>query len=159
MVVLNGECSEWENVTSGVPQGSVHGPILFIIHMNDVPDSLENFCKIFADDTKIYTAVDKRIHQESLQQDLLKLSKWCKLWLLEFSIQKCKLVQYGNVKYDFEYKLEDKNGNLQALSKDTKEKDLGIWFQNTLKFDEHINYIVNRAKQTFRINQTNLQIT
>ena len=75
-VVLNGECSEWENVTSGVPQGSVLGPILFIIYMNDVPDSLENFCKIFADDTKIYTAVDKRIHQESLQQDLLKLSKW-----------------------------------------------------------------------------------
>ena len=45
----------------------------------------------------------------------------------------------------FEYKLKDKDDNLQALPKDTKEKDLGIWFQNNLKFDEHINYIVNRA--------------
>ena len=53
----------------------------------------------------------------------------------------------GNVKYDFEYKLKDKDGNLQVLPKDTKEKDLGIWFQNNLKFDEHINYIVNRANR------------
>ena len=101
----------------------------------------------FADDTKVYAAVDKRSHQESLQQDLLKLSEWSRIWLLEFSIQKCKLVQCGNVKYDFEYKLKDKDGNLQALPKDTKEKDLGIWFQNNLKFDEHINYIVNRANR------------
>ena len=122
-VILNGECSDWKNVTS------------------DVPDSLQNFCKIFVDDTKIYTAVSKKSDQESLQQDLLKLSEWSRLWLLEFSIQKCKLVQYENVRYDFEYKLEDKDGKLQVLPKDTKEKDLGIWFQNTLKFEEHINYV------------------
>ena len=68
-------------------------------------------------------------------------------WLLEFSIEKCKLVQYRNVKYDFEYKLKDKNRNVQALPKDTKEKDLGIWFQNNLKFDEYISYILNRANR------------
>ena len=56
-VILNGECSDRKNVTSGVPQGSVLGPVLFIIYVNDMPDSLQNFCKIFADDTKIYTAV------------------------------------------------------------------------------------------------------
>ena len=146
-VILNGECSDWKNVTSGVPQGSVLGPVLFIIYVNDMPDSLQNFCKIFADDTKIYTAVSKKSDQESLQQDLLKLSEWSRLWLLEFSIQKCKLVQYGNVRYDFEYKLKDKDGRLQVLLKDTKEKDLAIWFQNTLKFEEHINYVVNRANR------------
>ena len=146
-VMLNGKCSGWKKVTSGVPQGSVLGPILFIIYVNDIPDSLQHFCKIFADDTKVYAAVDKRSDQESLQQILLKLSEWSRIWLLEFSIQKCKLVQYGTVKYDFEYKLKDKDGNLQVLPKDTKEKDLGIWFQNNLKFDEHINYIVNRANR------------
>ena len=103
--------------------------------------------KIFAGDTKVYAAVDKRSDQESLQQDLLKLSEWSRIWLLEFSIQKCKLVQYGNVKCDFEYKRKDKDGNLQVLPKDTKEKDLGIWFKDNLKFDEHINYIVNRANR------------
>ena len=134
------KCSGWKIVTSGVPQGSVLGPILFIIYVNDIPGSLQNICKIFADDTIVYAAMDKRSDQESLQQDLhvLKLSEWSRIWLLEFSIQKCKLVQYGNVKYDFECKLKDKDGNLQALPKETKEKDLCIWFQNNLKFDEHI---------------------
>ena len=66
-------------------------------------------------------------------------------------------MQYGNLKYDFEYKIKDKDENLQALPKDTKEKDLGIWFQNNLKCDEHISNVVNRAnrpvgliKQTFK---------
>ena len=72
-------------------------------------------------------------------------------------VQKCKTIQYGNIKYKFEYQMEDKNGNLQVLPSDTKEKDLGIWFENTLKSDSHITYIVNRAnrlvgliKRTFR---------
>ena len=78
--MLNGEFSSWKPVTSGVPQGSVLGPVLFIIYVNDLPDSLESFFKIFADDTKVYTAVDKRSDQEKLQQDLLKLSDWSRLW-------------------------------------------------------------------------------
>lgn len=145
--MLNGEFSSWKPVTSGVPQGSVLGPVLFIIYVNDLPDSLESFCKIFADDTKVYTAVDKRSDQEKLQQDLLKLSDWSRLWLLEFSVPKCKVINYGHVRYKFDYQLEDKDGNLQTLPVDTKEKDLGIWFQNNLKFDEHINYVVNRSNR------------
>ena len=62
-------------------QGSVLGPVLFIIYVNAIPDSLQNFCKIFADDTKIYAAVEKISDQESLQQDLLKLSEWSRIWL------------------------------------------------------------------------------
>ena len=59
-VVFNGKSSSWKNVTSGVPQGSVLGPVLLIIYVNDVPDSLESFCKIFAEDTKVYTAVGEK---------------------------------------------------------------------------------------------------
>ena len=146
-VVLNGKYSNWENVTSGVPQGSVLGPVLFIIYVNDIPDSLNSFCKIFADDTKLYTAVEDKRDQIKLQKDLLKLCKWSRLWLLEFSVQKCKVVQYGNVQKHFEYKLIDKDGNLETLQKDTTEKDLGIWFQSNLKFDDHIIYVVNRSNK------------
>ena len=148
-VVLNGKYSSWKKVTSGVPEGSVLGPVLFIIYVNDMPDSLNSFCKSFADDTKVYTAVECRRDQEKLQRDLLKLCEWSKLWLLEFSVQKCKLVQYGNVQEhsEYKYKLSDKDGNLQSLPRDTTEKDLGIWFQNNLKFDEHIIYVVNRSNR------------
>ena len=81
------KCSGWKIVTSGVPQGSVLGPILFIIYVNDIPDSLQNICKFFADDTIVYAAVDKRSdhRKKSLQQDLLKLSEWSRIWLLEVS--------------------------------------------------------------------------
>ena len=156
-VVFNGKYSDWRDVTFGIPQGSVLGPVLFIIYMNDMPDSLGSFCKIFADDSKIYTAVGCRANQQKLQLDLMKLSEWSRLWLMEFSVQKYKTIQYGNIKYEFKYQMEDKNGNLQVLPSDTKEKDLGIWFENTLKFDSHITYIVKRAnrlvgliKRTFR---------
>ena len=86
------------------------------------------FVNFFADDSKVYAAVDKRSDQVSLQQEILELSEWSRIWLFDVSIQKCELVQYWNVKYDFEYKLKDKDVILQALPKDTKEKDLGMWF-------------------------------
>ena len=54
---------------------------------------------IFADDRKIYIPVSSRVDQQKLQTDLLKLSYWCRLWLIEFSVQKCKTVQYCNVKH------------------------------------------------------------
>ena len=146
-VVFNGKSSSWKNVTSGVPQGSVLGPVLFIIYVNDMPDSLESFCKIFADDTKVYTAVGEKTDQEKLQRDLLKLCKWSQLWLLEFSVQKCKVVEYGNVHFQFDYKLSDKDGILKSLPKDTTEKDLGIWFENNMKFNTHITHVVNRCNK------------
>lgn len=83
---------------------------------------------MFADDTKVYTTVENRRDQEKLQRDLLKLCEWTKLWLQEFSVQNCKLVQYGNIQEhaDYKYKLRDKDSYLQSLPRDTTEKDLGI---------------------------------
>ena len=56
-VVLNGSTSEWADVTSGVPQGSVLGPLLFIIYVNDLPAVVKSHCKLFADDNKIYKEI------------------------------------------------------------------------------------------------------
>ena len=83
---------------------------LFSSYLNDIRESLQIFLRTIIKFTQQWIKND----QESLQQDLLKLSEWSRIWLLEFSIWKCKLVQYGNVKYDFEYKLNDKDGNLHA---------------------------------------------
>ena len=103
-----------------------------------MPDSLESFRKLFAYATKVYTAVGKKSEQERLQRNLIKLSQWSKIWLFEFSVQKCKVIEYGNVKCKFDNKLCDKDVNRSSLPKATTEKVLGIRFQDIMKFDNQI---------------------
>ena len=76
-VVLNGRMSSWQNVYAGVPQGPVLGPLLFLIYINDLPDELTSMCKIFADDTSLFsTVIDKNNSNSQLNSDLAKISKW-----------------------------------------------------------------------------------
>ena len=136
-VMLNGKSSDWINVSSGVPQGSVLGPILFIIYINDMPDILRKYCKVFADDAKLYSDIETTDDQEVLQDELFDSCDWGKDWLLEHNIHKCKCIQYGNVKYEYNYKMTNKDGEIILIEEDTEEKDLGILFQKILKFNKH----------------------
>jgi hypothetical protein len=67
-----------------MPQGSVLGPILFTIYINDLPDALENMIKLFADDTKVFELVNNEEDKNSLQGDIDKLMNWSDTWLLTF---------------------------------------------------------------------------
>ena len=82
-LVLNGQTSEWRKINSGVPQGSVLGPLIFLIYINDLPDSLTSICKVFADDTSLFpTAFNIYESANDLNTDLEKISRWayqCKL--------------------------------------------------------------------------------
>jgi len=89
-VRVRGSCSEWIMVTSGVPQGSVLGPLLFLIFVQDLPDWIKNSIMMFGDDTKIWTAIANGDDAESLQQDLNRLGDWSDKWLLKFNPAKCK---------------------------------------------------------------------
>ena len=139
--------SEWRDVTSGIPQGSVLGPVLFIIFINDLPDCVDSVCKIFADDTKVYRAIKTQADQSILQQDLIRLCEWCKQWLLQFSIQKCKTVQFGNVKHNCIYRMRDSKNTMIDLPIAEEEKDLGVTFEKSLKFNKHVMEVVNRTKK------------
>ena len=89
-VVLNHTESKWRSVYSGVPQGSVMGPTLFLIYINDLPDYVKSSCKIFADDTKIYAKVGNMADVERIQKDIDELVEWSRTWLLNFNAGKCK---------------------------------------------------------------------
>jgi hypothetical protein len=128
--VLNGKESSWEEVLSGVPQGSVLGPLLFTIFINDLDlevSDLELLIK-FADDTKVSRVIRNDEDRAGLQAALDKLMKWSERWGMAFNVKKCKVMHIGraNVKSDYEM------GGM-VLEKTREEKDLGVAVADTLK--------------------------
>ena len=83
--------SEWRKITSGVPQGSVLGPHLFVIYINDLPDGLENTFKMYADDSKVIAEVEDKITESKLQTDIHKIKDWCDKWSMSLNSKKCKV--------------------------------------------------------------------
>ncbi|XP_069122260.1 uncharacterized protein [Argopecten irradians] len=90
MVTMNDKNSEWSSVTSGIPQGSVLGPLLFVIFVNDLPDIVQSDVYLFVDDTKIFKAIRGKDDALDLQSDLDTMSKWSETWLLKIHPDKCK---------------------------------------------------------------------
>ena len=85
-VALNDQTSEWRKVMSGIPQGSVLGQILFLIYINDLPDGIDSLCKIFADDTSLFSKVyDIHNSASKLNDDLEKISYWAYQWKMQFN--------------------------------------------------------------------------
>ena len=89
-VVLNGQHSEWEEIKAGVPQGSILGPLLFLIYINDLSDNLESDVKLFADDTSIFSIVhDNDVSTRVLDNDLMKIQEWAHQWKMSFNPDGC----------------------------------------------------------------------
>lgn len=141
-VVINGKESTWHNVNSGVPQGSVLGPVLFIIYINDIDERIS--CKIskFADDTKITSKVTSVSQWQKLQCDLDKLTSWAETWQMKFNIEKCKVLHIGNDNVQARYVMN----NVQ-LSSTAKEKDLGVVVSKDLKPSQHCTETVKTANK------------
>ena len=130
-VVINGIKSSYVPVTSGVPQGSVLGPILFLIYINDLDANVINNIAKFADDTKISGIADNLESCESIQNDLNNITEWSTTWGMEFNVEKCKTLHIGNKNINFPYNMGGNN-----LSVTAEQKDLGIIVDNKLKFSK-----------------------
>jgi len=100
-VRVAGQFSEWAPVASGIPQGSVLGPVLFVCYINDLPDTISSFIYMYAD-SKIFRQVNLDADRKALQDDLEKLCAWAVEWQLHFNVGKCKVMHMGteNAKAD-----------------------------------------------------------
>ena len=92
---MGGMSSGWRSVTSGVPQGSVLGPILFLIFIDDIDIGIYNRILKFADDTKLFGQVNNLQQIESMQRDVDSLCEWADKWQMEFNVSKRKTMHIG----------------------------------------------------------------
>ena len=145
-VIYNDEASEWTHVMSGVPQGSVLGPTLFILYVMDIPEVIGSNVDMFADDTKIYRVVRNDSDAELLQKDINNLVEWSNKWMMKFNVSKCKHMRISRNSQDPEYFMDGGNG-LQRLESIDKEKDLGVYVSNNMKVGNQCTEAANKANR------------
>ena len=93
-VILNGQFSTWKNVSAGVPQGSILGPLLFLIYINDLTEGLSTNAKLFADDTSLFSVIhDIQTSANNLNKDLERISNWATQWKMNFNPDTTKQAQ------------------------------------------------------------------
>ena len=141
-VTLNNVYSEWSNVISGVPQGSVLGLILFLLYINDIPTVVDSHPLLFADDIKLYRRIQSENDIIQLQKDINNLLNWSNTWLLNFNMPKCKVLRIGTSNLPQNYTL---NGT--PLDNVQDMRDLGVTIDSKLNFHSHSTYIVSKANR------------
>ena len=150
-VILNGVKSNWKPVISGVPQGSVLGPLLFILYINDIELHLKNKISAFADDSKIVSSINNIGDCFKLQHDINYLIAWSDKWQMPFNIDKCKVMHFGNDNYNFEYEI---NGNwLESVE---FQRNLGIIVDKSLKFSNQCLSARNKANRALSFIKRNV---
>ena len=148
-VVVNGKTSEWRNVTSGVPEGSLLAPFLFALFINDLPSAVKSsHCIMFADDVKLYHRVSKALDCVQLQSDLDSLSRWSADWKLNLNASKCfaftASLRTSPVQHPYSI-----DGSV--LKRVTEVRDLGVILDTKLTFSAHINQTVSKANRALGI--------
>ena len=149
-VVVEGEKSRQVDVGSGVPQGNVLGPLLFLCHINDLLDRVTSHIRLFADDCLLYKAINTPADHQRLQQDLDNLQKWAQAWGMKFNAKKCYVLSSRNKSSHF-YTIDD-----HILQQVQNNPYLGITFSDDLKWKTHINNICKKANSSLGFLRRNL---
>ena len=144
--MIDGALSQWVPVTSGVPHGSILGPLLFVIFINDLPEIIPNGTNtaLFADDTKLHRDISSLTDCEGLQQALSNINIWSQQSNMKFNSTKCKVLtirrKQNPVVYDYQL-------GSAILTRVQQEKDLGVTISSKLTWHHHISVIVAKANK------------
>jgi hypothetical protein len=153
-VVVNGESSAPVHVDSGVPQGTVLGPLLFLLFINDLPLHVKSQVRLFADDALLYRRIESPEDQKQLQEDLASLEQWASTWGMRFNAKKCytmRISRSANLLTKF-YTLMG-----HTLEQVPNSQYLGVTISDNLKWDAHINRICKKANQLLGFLRRNLK--
>ena len=143
------------DVESVVPQGSVLGPSLFLLYINDMPEGIKSTVRLFADDTIAYLTISSDKDSNDLQNDLDKLALWETKWKMSFHPGKCNVLTISrkNNTIPTSYKLHG-----HTLKTVESAKYLGCTFTSDLRWNDHVNNICNKANRTIGFLKRNLNI-
>ncbi len=155
-VVVDGESSDIAQVTSGVPQGSVLGPILFLAFINDMPDCVNSSCRLFADDSIIYRNVNSENDARVLQQDLDALHKWETEWGMRFNPSKCHVLQVTRKKNPLHHVYTLKGIPLENVPEATY---LGVDISNKLSWHKHTSKVAAKGNRALGFVKRNIRTT
>ena len=149
-VVLNGQTSSWVDVNAGVLQGSILGPPLFLIYINDFAVGLSSNAKLFADDTSLFSVVHHaNTTAKELNNELVKISRWAYQWKMSFNPDPSKQAQEvifsRKTKKEYHPPLAFNNNN---VSETNSQKHLGVVLDNRLSFEDHFKMIINKVNKT-----------
>jgi len=133
-VVLDGQTSSESPVTSGVPQGTVTGPLLFLVYINDLPSRVRSTVRMFTDDCLLYQEIHSMNDTKIFQDDLDSLQAWERDWLMEFNPSKCEAITFTKKTKPVkaEYRLHD-----IILTAVTSAKYLGVHLSSKLSWNTH----------------------
>ena len=142
ITVIKGSKSTELVLKGGVPQGSVLGPLLFLIYINDIAENIESVIKLFADDTSLSLAIQNpQLRANILNHDLQKISDWALLWKVKFNETKTEILNYTKGS-EICLPLSLNNTNLEVL---TQHKHLGIILQSNFKWDAHVTALAAKV--------------
>ena len=153
-VVVEGCTSDSVPVVSGVPQGSVQGPLLFLLFINDLPDKIKSKARLFADDCIVYRLIKDPEDCADIQQDLHTLAKWESKRGMEFHPQKCSVMNLSRARSTIRYPYRLKGHTLESQD---VTKYLGVDLQSTLSWKLHIDRISKKANRMLGFLRRNLR--
>ena len=144
-VSVNGTHSSWGKVSSGVPRGSVLGPALFLLYINDIQDHIQSTMRLFADDSIVYREIVRPEDHDLLQQDQQALADWSSTWLMQFNIKKCAILTITRKRMPSHHQYKIFGETLERVD---QHDYLGVTISHDLRWDVHCNKTKQKASRT-----------